>query len=1389
LAKEQLSLDLRVNASQLQQGLDQAITGLQKFQRSLNQVQSPLAGLDRNATAASRGLNSTATALDRTSSSAGAASARLTGVQAIFDRLGSSLQNFAVKNETLSTSIQTGAGKVWDFSMQTTRGMNTVQSMIVKTTGLFERMGTQGANAFGKATQVMTTAIGVGIGLPVLLANGVRQAGNLGQVMQRLPQPVRAYIGVLTGVTSAFAGMGATVARSASPAIKSLGQAIQAVGRTRFGQGIMAQIQGIINSLNNGTSSAGRFASSIASIAAKATGINSLKNALGSVSQLVAGATLFYAQQKVLGAITNGIEHLSNGIIQFNARLQTSTIAFGTLFTNEIRRNVKDVGELGGAMEDMAGKYTKAMGVYRDDGAWAGKDKSFSGADMTSQMQDSFSKLSASDRTVVNTDGTKEVLTTIEEVADKSPLLFKKIVEDTGIAKDAAESYVDVLKNYANVTPFEFPELLKTAQRMRAFGFATEETLPALNAIGNAVSAMGGGSEQIDRIGYALGQMRNSGRVYQQDMMQLANAGIDGYQILAEQLQKKLVDGSSDAIALQKAAVASGLDMTKGFQVETIRSLAKQGKIGGKEAANALLAGMQDRYSGAQDAIGNTFAGALTTIKDQSQSLIATMSEPFFNFVSDMTIKLKDILLNPAVQKATEDFAAGITGFFESIDIDTVLTNALNALMTIGAVFGTIVVPIIQAIFGLIGFVFDVIARAKEPLTNLFGAVGGFLTAIMQAAQDIFNQIAAPLGTILGGLAQGLANLINGLTPVVGLVLPMVGQLIGTILEALAFLTPLIEYIGTVLGFIGALIGGVVAAVSGILDGIIQAFMPVMEVIGAVFGLLSAIAQVVYGVLGPIFVVLGTIVGKVFSVIGRIIGGILGGPLKILSAAIRFISDGIKGMLGTIAGGFETFVNFIIDAINLLIDAYNILPFGDIEKVRKIRISIAQDTAGGIMDMGKLVNDSKSQTLDSLFDFGTINVGDMLGAGTPQKPGGGGGGGGGTNWRKTFDERLAAWIAKVKDVIGKMYDVEIAKIKELQVAEQRRYEKIKAEAERFHERIMRNLDDEKRAQSRIFEDRIEAIRDQKDALSAVQDERKAQDKQAALERELAYAVAQQASGTLDPLEAARNVVEARKALEEFLTQQQEDQAMSLLDQQLEQIDDEKTVWERSWEDRQKAEVRRFDDEMARNKQEHTDRMLQYDMQIEALKKKMAEELLAFENHVMELAKKLKKGQISAKEFIKQTHAEFLKLGYSYKQIGEAIGMSIADGLRRSENAVEKAARRLAAIIARYLATHSPAEAGPLAEEQSIWGENIGKSMSAGVARGLLKNAGFTIGIGNWAEGLRNMRPMPVAGAAGGGTMGHHMIFNFGADSVRSDRDIYALAEAVEKRVTRTLRQR
>ena len=53
---------------------------------------------------------------------------------------------------------------------------------------------------------------------------------------------------------------------------------------------------------------------------------------------------------------------------------------------------------------------------------------------------------------------------------------------------DKADTMLKQLSDFAAKTPFEFPELVKSSQRMMAMGFAAKDVIPTLTAVGDAVS-------------------------------------------------------------------------------------------------------------------------------------------------------------------------------------------------------------------------------------------------------------------------------------------------------------------------------------------------------------------------------------------------------------------------------------------------------------------------------------------------------------------------------------------------------------------------------------------------------------------------------------------------------------------------------------------------------------------------------------------------------------------------------------------------------------------------------------------------------------------------------------------------------------------------------------
>lgn len=77
------------------------------------------------------------------------------------------------------------------------------------------------------------------------------------------------------------------------------------------------------------------------------------------------------------------------------------------------------------------------------------------------------------------------------------------------------------------------------------------------------------------------------------------------------------------------------------------------------------------------------------------------------------------------------------------------------------------------------------------------------------------------------------------------------------------------------------------------------------------------------------------------------------------------------------------------------------------------------------------------------------------------------------------------------------------------------------------------------------------------------------------------------------------------------------------------------------------------------------------------------------------------------------------------EAGQKFASQLADGLRSQIANVESAAQSLAKAVAKYLVTHSPAEAGPLSEASPFdLGARIGKGFNLGLAKSLYSGQGL-----------------------------------------------------------------
>lgn len=132
-------------------------------------------------------------------------------------------------------------------------------------------------------------------------------------------------------------------------------------------------------------------------------------------------------------------------------------------------------------------------------------------------------------------------------------------------SEDQAIEVLNQIKSDAARTPFDVAGLTKANQLLISTGVDAESSRKTILALGDAVSATGGGNDELSRMAQNLQQIKNAGKATAADIKQFAYAGIDVYGILADytgkstaEVQKMTVTYDLLTGALENAASEGG---------------------------------------------------------------------------------------------------------------------------------------------------------------------------------------------------------------------------------------------------------------------------------------------------------------------------------------------------------------------------------------------------------------------------------------------------------------------------------------------------------------------------------------------------------------------------------------------------------------------------------------------------------------------------------------------------------------------------------------------------------------------------------------------------------------------------------------------------------------
>ena len=213
---------------------------------------------------------------------------------------------------------------------------------------------------------------------------------------------------------------------------------------------------------------------------------------------------------------------------------------------------------------------------------------------------------------------------------------------------EAAQQVMSQIQEDAAKTPFDVESLTKANQYLISAGENASYARNTIMALGDAVSATGGGNDELNRMAQNLQQIANTGKATAADIKQFAYAGIDVYGILADYTGK---------------STAEVQNMTISYDLLT-QALQAASEEGG-------------RYYNSMDTQSQTMNGRVSTLKDNVSQLAGLLTGDLSSGVGVVIGNLNDMLVAAQEAYKTDGWiglAGAITGLTEPIN------TAKNAL-------------------------------------------------------------------------------------------------------------------------------------------------------------------------------------------------------------------------------------------------------------------------------------------------------------------------------------------------------------------------------------------------------------------------------------------------------------------------------------------------------------------------------------------------------------------------------------------------------------------------------------------------------------------------------------------------------------------------------------
>lgn len=338
----------------------------------------------------------------------------------------------------------------------------------------------------------------------------------------------------------------------------------------------------------------------------------------------------------------------------------------------------------------------------------------------------------------------------------------------TGSAEEA-DAVMQQIKDDAIKTPFDVKSLVQAESLLLATGLSAEDAREDIMSLGNAVSASGGGNEELQRMAVNLQQIKNVGKASALDIKQFAYAGIDIYGLLADYM----------GISREEAAK---LDVTYEMLSGALRKASSEG----------------GKYYGAMEKQSKTYAGEISNLKESIAVMKGELAKGLFKALKKVIPYLQKFFdwvgKNHKVITAIAVPLLTFVNVFAALMIVKKVTTAMkglwivmstNPVLAIIAAVAALVAGFIylwnncedfrnfwiglwNKIYGVFKPIIDGIVTAFKTTVDFIKAYWSFLydyivTPLINAWNTIKNVYSAIYGWIFDNVIKPVTNLFIGL--------------------------------------------------------------------------------------------------------------------------------------------------------------------------------------------------------------------------------------------------------------------------------------------------------------------------------------------------------------------------------------------------------------------------------------------------------------------------------------------------------------------------------------------------------------------------------------------------------------------------------------------------